>query len=169
MKAKLETLCRLNGIACRIGGSTLLRHHGLVETANDLDVFVEPDQFERLDNVLRRAGEKLDSTPHPDYMTTYFGEYVFEGVDIDVMASFRMKCTDGIYTHPFMEPQDGWMRLEEWVVLYTVMGRAEKVDLLHDYFQTVPLDETVIQTCLKRAPASIVESVTTRFRDLMKR
>ncbi len=169
MMAKLEALCRLNGIACRIGGSTLLQQYGLVETANDLDVFVEPDQFERLDNVLSRVGEKLDTKPDPDYMTTYFGEYVFEGVEIDVMASFRMKCTDGIYTHPFIEPRAGWMRLEEWVVLYSVMGRKEKVDLLHDYFQTAELDETVLQTCLKRAPASVVESVMTRFRDLMKR
>lgn len=169
MMAKLEALCRLNGIACRIGGSTLLQQYGLVETANDLDVFVEPDQFERLDNVLSRVGEKLDTKPDPDYMTTYFGEYVFEGVEIDVMASFRMKCTDGIYTHPFIEPRAGWMRLEEWVVLYSVMGRKEKVDLLHDYFQTAVLDETVLQTCLKRAPASVVESVMTRFRDLMKR
>lgn len=169
MKKQIETLCRLNGIACRFGGSTLLKHHGLIETTNDLDVFVEPDQFERLDQVLSRIGEKVETAPHDDYMTTYFGEYTLEGRDIDVMASFRMRCMDGIYTHPYIEPDGNWMHLEEWVVLYAVMGRGEKVDTLHEYFMTHPFNNSIVQTCLKRAPASIIEAVTEQFNDCMKR
>lgn len=166
---QLETLCRLNGIACRFGGSTLLKHHGIVQETNDLDVFVEPDQFEKLDKVLSRVGEKKDTEPHPLYMTTYFGEYTFDGTDMDVMASFRMKCTDGIYTHPYIEPNGPWMHLEEWIVLYTVIGRAEKVEMLAAYFQTHELDEAIVHACLKRAPYSVVEAVTEKFGSLMKR
>ncbi|TCI20325.1 hypothetical protein [Exiguobacterium sp. SL-9] len=169
MDKQVETICRLNGIACRFGGSTLLKQHGLIETANDLDVFVEPDQFERLDQVLSRAGRKVESAPHLDYVTTYFGEYEFEGGDIDVMASFRMKCTDGIYTHPYIEPTGSWMHLEEWIVLYTVMNRIDKLERLSQYFETHPMNETIVQTCLKRAPASVIESVTERFGARMKR
>ncbi len=169
MKEKLETLCRLNGIECRIGGSTLLKHHGLIDVANDFDIFVEPDQFERLDNVLSRVGEKRDSKPHADYLTTYFGEYEVEGVEIDVMASFRMKCTDGIYTHPYVEPVNGWMHLEEWAVLYTVMERPDKVDRIKAYFHDYAFDKAIVRTCLLRAPDSIVEQVMTRFQDEMKR
>ncbi|EPE62422.1 hypothetical protein L479_01173 [Exiguobacterium sp. S17] len=58
MEKQVETLCRLNGVACRFGGSSLLKHHGLVETARDLDLFVEPDQFETIDRVFSRAGKK---------------------------------------------------------------------------------------------------------------
>ncbi|MFC4683492.1 hypothetical protein [Exiguobacterium sp. s149] len=169
MEKQVETLCRLNGIACRFGGSTLLKHHGLIEATNDMDVFVEPDQFERLDQVLSRVGEKVETQPHADYMTTYFSEYVFEGGDIDVMASFRMKCTDGIYTHPYIEPIGSWMRLEEWVVLYTVIGREDKLNRLADYFETHELNEGIVQACLKRAPASVIEAVTERFGTHMKR
>ena len=169
MKEKLETLCRLNGIECRIGGSTLLKHHGLMETANDLDVFVEPDQFERLDNVLSRVGEKHDTKPHTDYLTTYFGEYEVEGVEVDVMASFRMKCTDGIYTHPYIEPVDGWMHLEEWAVLYTVMQRREKVEHIKAYLLNHSFNEEIVRTCLLRAPDSVIEQVITQFQDVMKR
>lgn len=169
MEKQVETLCRLNGIACRFGGSTLLKHHGLIETTNDLDVFVEPDQFERLDQVLSRVGVKVETKPHADYMTTYFSEYVFEGGDIDVTASFRMKCTDGIYTHPYIEPVGSWMRLEEWVVLYTVIGREDRLNRLADYFETHQLNEGIVQACLKRAPASVIEAVTERFGTYMKR
>lgn len=169
MLKQIETLSRLNGIVCRFGGSTLLKHHGLIEMTNDLDVFVEPDQFERLDQVLSRVGEKVETPPHADYMTTHFGEYVLDGNDIDVMASFRMRCTDGIYTHPYIEPDGNWMRLEEWIVLYTVMGRTDKLERLEHYFSKHPFDETIVQTCLKRAPVSVVEAVTERFRAYMKR
>ncbi len=169
MEKQVETLCRLNGVACRFGGSSLLKHHGIVETARDLDLFVEPDQFETIDRVLSRAGKKEESGPHDEYMTTYFGEYTFEGQDIDVMASFRMRCTDGIYTHPYIEPDESWMHLEEWVVLYSVMGREEKVDKLHEYFMTHPFNNSIVQTCLKRAPASVVEAVTEQFKEYMKR
>ncbi|EPE62448.1 hypothetical protein L479_01174 [Exiguobacterium sp. S17] len=102
-------------------------------------------------------------------MTTYFGEYTFEGYDIDVMASFRMRCTDGIYTHPYIEPDGSWMHLEEWVVLYSVMGRGEKVDKLHEYFMTHPFNNSIVQSCLKRAPASVIEAVTEQFKEYMKR
>lgn len=169
MEKQIETLCRLNGIECRFGGSTLLKHHGLIEAANDLDIFVETDQFERMDQILSRAGRKVESTPHGEYMTTYFSEYTFQGNDIDVMASFRMKCTDGIYKHPYIEPIGNWMRLEEWVVLYTVMNRTDKLENLARHFETETLDETILQMCLKRAPASVIEAVTERFGTYMKR
>lgn len=169
MEQKLETLCRLNGIECRIGGSTLLHHHGLSDHADDLDVFVEPDQFETIDAVLSRVGKKQESPPHPEYMTTYFGEYTFEGRDIDVMASFRIKCMDGIYTHPYIEPDGKWMHLEEWAVLYTVMGRTNRVKKIRRYFDTHIFNEEIIRTCLKRAPASIIEAVTEQFKGCMKR
>lgn len=169
MLKQLETICRLNGIAYRIGGSQLLKHHGIVEVTNDIDVFVEPDQFEKMDRVLSRIGEKKPSDPHDAYVTTYFGEYVFEGTDVDVMSSFRMKCTDGIYTHPFIEPDGQWMHLEEWVVLYTVIGREDKLASLVHYFKTHNINEGIVQDCLKRAPQSVREGVTERFGEVMKR
>lgn len=166
---QVMTLCRLNGIECRIGGSTLLQHHGLVDEANDLDCFVEPDQFEKLDRVLARVGDKRDVTADPSYVTTYFAEYVVEGQDVDVMAGFRMKCTDGVYTHPYILPDGNWMHLEEWIVLYTVIGRSEKVEALVRHFTEHPLNRSIVETCLKRAPVSVVEQVMARFGDLMKR
>ena len=169
MLKQLETICRLNGIDYRIGGSQLLKHHGIVDVTNDIDLFVEPDQFERLDEVLSRAGEKRSSEPHEAYLTTYFGEYVFEGDDVDVMSSFRMKCTDGIYTHPYIEGEGNWMHLEEWVVIYTVIGREDKLTRLVQYFETHPIKAGIIHTCLKRAPHSVIEAVTERFGEVMKR
>ncbi|WDH75843.1 hypothetical protein PTI97_13620 [Exiguobacterium marinum] len=169
MLKQLETICRLNGIEYRIGGSQLLKHHGIVEVTNDIDVFVEPDQFEKIDCILSRAGEKKASDPHEAYVTTYFGEYVFERTDVDVMSSFRMKCTDGIYTHPFIEPDGQWMHLEEWVVLYTVIGREDKLASLVSYFKTNSINEGIVKDCLKRAPQSVIEEVTERFGGLMKR
>ncbi|WP_214780853.1 hypothetical protein [Exiguobacterium sp. s22] len=169
MLKQLETICRLNGIEYRIGGSELLKHHHIVEVTNDIDVFVEPDQFEKIDRVLSRAGEKQSSEPHEAYLTTYFGEYAFEGTDVDVMSSFRMKCTDGIYTHPFIEPAGQWMHLEEWIVLYTVIDREEKLDSLIHYFKHHSINEGIVHECLKRAPQSVIEGVTERFGELMKR
>ncbi|WP_215145686.1 hypothetical protein [Exiguobacterium qingdaonense] len=169
MLKQVETICRLNGIDYRFGGSQLLKHHGIVDTANDIDLFVEPDQFEKVDRMLSRAGEKQVSAPHETYLTTYFGEYVFEGTDVDVMSSFRMKCTDGIYTHPYIEPDAHWMHLEEWVVLYTVIGREDKLRSLAQYFETHSINEGIVHACLKRAPHSVIEGVTERFGEVMKR
>ncbi|WP_214829866.1 hypothetical protein [Exiguobacterium algae] len=169
MLKQLETICRLNGIAYRIGGSQLLKRYGIVDVTNDVDLFVEPDQFERIDQILSRAGEKRSSEPHEAYLTTYFGEYVFEGTDVDVMSSFRMKCTDGIYTHPYIEAEGNWMHLEEWIVLYTVIGRDDKLTRLARYFETHSMDEGIVHACLKRAPHSVIEGVTERFGSMMKR
>ena len=168
MVKQLETLCRLNGIECRFGGLALLERYGIVDIGNEADLFVDPYQFGKLDQVLSRAGKKQESEPRPEYMTTHFGEYTFEEKDIVVMSSFRMKCTDGIYTHPYIEPDGEWMHLEEWVVLYTVMDRRDQLERLTHYFETHHLNEVIVQTCLKRAPNSVIEHVTERFGERMK-
>jgi hypothetical protein len=50
--------------------------------------------------------------------------------------------------------------LEDWLVLYTLMGRTNKVALIKKYFETsFKLDEKLLEKALKSAPKKIKQDI----------
>lgn len=146
----IETVCRvaekLNAarVCWGVGGSFMLKQHGLVEHPNDLDLMLSVEDTEQADRVLCTMGKKLESVRKPCYSTRFFYEYQVDGVEIDLMAGFGVFHAEGHYEYAFDQAsiverkiiqgvEVPLTALEEWYVLYQVMpNREAKVKVIED-------------------------------------
>jgi hypothetical protein len=148
----IETLCRvaekLNTarVCWGVGGSFMLKQHGLVEKPNDLDLMLAVEDAEQADQLLCALGKKLESARKPCYSTRFFYEYQVDGVEIDLMAGFGIFHAAGHYEYLFDQTsiverkvisgvEIPFTSLEDWYVLYQVMpNREPKVKLIEEYW-----------------------------------
>lgn len=81
--------------------SILLNQCGLIDKANDIDIFVDIKDIDKVDEVLRSIGDKKPGKKSDTYLTKYFYEYVINGSDVDVMAGFRINHSSGVFEYIF--------------------------------------------------------------------
>lgn len=79
-----------SNIVWGVGASILLNQFGLIEKPNDIDIFVDIKDIERVDEILKSIGEKKKWEKSSTYSTKYFYEYTVDGIDVDVMAGFAV-------------------------------------------------------------------------------
>lgn len=127
-----------------VGGSLLLAELGLLQQARDLDLVCDAEDFA----AIRRALCALNSprlrplvvSLHPLYQSEFFSRFVApDGTEIDLMANIRVRQSAGLIHWQFEPSQlhyrDGiaWMSAEQWLVLYQLFQRPERVTLLQQY------------------------------------
>ncbi|HBN96467.1 MAG TPA: hypothetical protein DDZ66_09205 [Firmicutes bacterium] len=123
----------------------LLYYKGLVARANDIDIVIALEHVERAETVLEMLGVKQPPNLNRDYATRYFAEFVIEGIDVDVMAGFRIVAggttTEYVPDQKTFETfvlQDTTIHLcplEDWYVLYLLMPHREgRVATIKEYF-----------------------------------
>ena len=148
MDKVLEKLARSFGgenISWGLGASFLLLEYGLVEKAQDIDIIVSSEDIERAILVLDSMAKRIEIPLKEEYSTGKFLVYELDGVSIDVMTSFRIKHSEGVYEFIFDElsivghvESNGetipLTSLEDWLVAYDLMpGRESKVELIKKY------------------------------------
>lgn len=156
----------------------MLKQHGLVEQVGDFDVLVTLEDAARSHELLLALGTGgPGETKHP-YWTKHFYTYVIEGVEIDVMAGFAIDHEAGIYHFPFAADhvvarvqvggeQVPLTALEDWYVLYDLMGRTAKAELLESHLRTQGLQhpqllEKALQQSLPPALQQRVQEVLSK-------
>ncbi|GAU79145.1 GNAT family N-acetyltransferase [Fusibacter sp. 3D3] len=145
-----------------VGASIVLDYYGLLEESpHDIDLIIQIDDIEKVDALLKGLGEKQSWEKSDQYSTPYFYEYKIEGIKVDVMALLTINTIDGKFTYHFNEAciKSIWKEdhivipltpLEDWFVLYALMGnREEKVKLIETYFKDKKIEETTIMEELK--------------------
>jgi hypothetical protein len=164
-------------IAWGVGGSILLSQVGLVANPNDIDLLVDIKDVEKLDQVLKTIGEKKPPKKTGSYSTRYFNQYFIKGVNVDVMAGFRINHTSGVYEYTFdqhsiseikeiNEVSIPFTSLEDWYVIYQLIpGRDEKVRLIENYLLKKGIEKPLL---LNRALAgSLPVEVRTRIKSML--
>jgi hypothetical protein len=143
-----------------VGASILLNQFGLIDKPNDIDIFVDIDDIERADEVLKSIGHKKKWEKTGLYETKYFFEYVIEDIDIDVMAGFAVKHSSGIFEYIFdnnsisefkiiNDVSIPFTSLEDWYVIYQLIPHREaKVKMIEKYLLSNGIKKTIV---LKRA------------------
>ncbi|CEP40522.1 hypothetical protein [Paraclostridium sordellii] len=112
-----------------VGASILLNQFGMVDTPNDIDIFIDIKDIHKADKILKKIGKKREYEETSTYSTKYFYEYVINGIDIDVMAGFAINHDNGV-SIPFTS-------LEDWYVIYQLIPNREvKVDMIEKYLLT---------------------------------
>jgi hypothetical protein len=125
---------QLAGLDWAIGGSTLLHHLGVEPEPFDLDIVVSTAHFEAAQNKLIALFGDGVQPQHANYQSAHFSRFsVTDGTQVDIMAGIAVLQGSERVTWAF-EPtttviEDGlpWMRAQDWLVLYTLFDRPERV------------------------------------------
>ncbi|MFC4560162.1 hypothetical protein ACFO3D_18555 [Virgibacillus kekensis] len=149
----LETLSfigeRLNNkrITWSVGGSLLLKFHGLVDTPNDIDILVDEDHINSAKDTLSQIGKPEEAIHKEPFRTRFFSTYKIGSFNVDVMGGFAVKHDAGVYRLPFRKSSivayeniNGvnipLSSLEDWYILYWLIpGKQEKAALLENHFK----------------------------------
>lgn len=159
-----------NKITWAVGASLMLNHYGLVDSPGDIDILVTTTDIDKALEILKGMGHLHDYEKNASYATTYFYELTINGVDIDLMSDMKIVHSQGTYTYDFN--QDAIVNqmiinqvsipltsLEDWYVLYQLIGRQAKVQMIEDYLKSNGVEhphrlKAVLSDAL---PTSIIE------------
>lgn len=143
--SKLARALNRENVLWALGGSMLLYCSGIPTEVHDLDIFIAERDVPAAERAMLRLGKKKPEKPNTGFCSRYFGEFVTDGVEVDVIAGFAVVTPEGVQTFPLMETEIS-SRMEiggeeiplhslcAWRMYYALMGRTEKVCLLDDFF-----------------------------------
>ncbi|QRN85958.1 hypothetical protein JR334_01620 [Clostridia bacterium] len=147
MLAEIAERLHSGNIEFGIGSSMLLYLNGLVDEARDIDLFINEESTDKVRALLRHLGEIRLKPGKKLYTSRSFFTLITEKVDVDVIAAFGVRgdgyigsisiTKESIERDLVIHGQTiPLMYLEDWLELYKLMGRKEKVDILNRYFKT---------------------------------
>lgn len=131
-----------------VGGSILLNQFGLVDNPNDIDLFVDLNDIDRVDSILKDIGIRKLNEKSKTYSTKFFYEYIVNEVDVDVMAGFSINHDKGVFEYVFDNHSITKVvningidipltSLEDWYVIYQLIPNRElKVKIIEEYLLT---------------------------------
>ena len=164
------------GVVWALGASALLYVKGVVETFHDVDLLIQPEHMPAAHKAFVQLGAKAKpaSPPSLTYATTFFEEFVLDGVDFDLLGGFTIRRKDAMYRYPFEADRVAEVMnyqgesipltpLADWVVLYLLMPRRSSTAVLlarHLKNEPQPEDRAWLSLWLcHRLPGDVREKV----------
>jgi hypothetical protein len=149
LQTKLNLLSQIakelnnRNVTWAIGASMLLYFKGITSEFHDIDIMVSEEDFGIVKEVLLSFGKMQPPNPNNKYRTRYFGEFIIDGVDIDVIAGFIVIDQEKEHYFPLKQERINdftevngtripLQALEEWRHYYQLMGRTEKVKMIDE-------------------------------------
>ncbi|WP_337842984.1 hypothetical protein [Rheinheimera sp.] len=141
MSEQLDTLAqqvalRLGPADWGIGGSYLLYCHGLVQRAQDLDLVCSPHFYPHARKLLLELGQELAVVAHPEYCSQHFCRIQTASGVIELMAGIQVLRQQHLHQFVFdplsLQFRHGLplMQLQDWLQLYQLFDRPQRVALL---------------------------------------
>jgi hypothetical protein len=147
-KTILNLLSQLNRarITYAIGGSTMLKIRLFELEPHDIDIFVSIDDYSHTIEILKSHAKQIPTKSKECFTTKHFSTFKCDDIVIDIMAGFAYEHQEGTYSAIFDQSSISvWMNiddtevplmsLEEWFVLYSIMCRKDKVDIIENYWK----------------------------------
>lgn len=132
----------LRGTSWGIGGSALLYELGLGIQPNDLDIVVTEVDFAEVVSRLRCKIGEFHRPANHRYVSMHFARFrAPSGVELDAMAGIMVARPSGPVRWRFdpssVEIRAGlpWMRASQWLELYELFDRPERVRLLRAHLK----------------------------------
>jgi hypothetical protein len=124
-----------------LGGSMMLKLRSFEINPHDIDLFVSIDDYHKVIDIFSNHAIQVDTHSQHPFKTKHFTSFRCEDTTFDIMAGFAYEHLEGIYVALFdklsisdyvqIDKTDiPLMSLEEWFILYSVMNRRDKVELI---------------------------------------
>jgi hypothetical protein len=145
---QIRDLFELHHIKYFVGGSMMLFLRGVEVDVHDIDIMVDQMDYIRASHLLGSIAKPVEKEPNSIYQTTYFQMYQMGDISIDIMAEFKVTINDdALFHYPslmlvgerMVHPKVGnimLMLLEDWLVIYQLIHRPQKVRDICLYFET---------------------------------
>jgi DNA-3-methyladenine glycosylase I len=144
--ARIGRALEAAGILWAVGGSAMLYRHGIVDDFHDLDLVVGAQDAQKADAVLSALGTVQEKAPSDTFASDFYRSYEIEGVEVDAMAGMVIISDGRPCRYLFDEdsitgrwPVNGvhipLAALEDWYILYLLMGRAEKAERIRGHLE----------------------------------
>ena len=177
--SKISKLFNDNNVVWALGASLVLKHYGLTSTANDIDILVSKETLDHAVTCLDKLG-KGDQIPMDDfYKTDIIYNYLIDGVEVDLICGFKV-LKENLFVYDFdkhnitsVDSTSGedvyYTSLEEWLLLYDVLGRESKVELIKSYIETNGLNnKKLLDELLRINEKSISSELLLWLKDIVK-
>ena len=147
------------GITWGVGGSLLLYINGLSDQFEDIDLVVQEGDALACQRLLIKHGPMQPKNPDERFRTRGFFEFKIDEVDIDLMCVLSIYAQEVETVLPFDETDiERWepfgieklplMHLEDWYLIYALIEREPKLELIEKHFRDHGVDQARLQTVL---------------------
>ncbi len=160
-----------------LGGSLMLHYYKLIDHARDIDILVAVKDIEQALIAIETIATPLVVVQKQEYLTDCFKSFNTDGVDIDIMAGFKIKHSRGVYQFPFNNTtvcqtiviDDVVIPLssiEDWYIAYLLMpNREAKVNLIERHFNKHGIAQPqILKDALRQA---LPENIRNRINKLL--
>lgn len=138
---KLSKILNDANIIWGIGGSTLLEYYGLYSHPNDLDIWIHPNDINKVKNLFENYKEIESNIYLPE---KYHLKIHFYDIDVDFVACFMIKPNQHEFTFHISPDNLQYIKkddmnipitfLEDWYIIYKLLKREDKAKIIEDYF-----------------------------------
>jgi hypothetical protein len=131
-----------------VGGSMMLKHHGLAKQPNDIDILTDLNSFAQAAATLKSIGEEKPPTDTRTFATLYYHKFTVNGIAIDLLSGLAINHQYGQF-HSIFDSMSvsGAMKvngmeiplasLEDWYVIYQLIpGRQAKAELIRSHLMS---------------------------------
>lgn len=174
---EIAQLFNQNGLRWAVGASLVLKRHKLVPEAHDIDLLIDESHIASAVKLLDQRGMRLPipESVMSDSVSKYFYKYQYKGVDLDLMAGFTIRHSEGVYWFTFDNESVGscdtvngiqifYTTLEDWMIAYSLMdGREKKAELVYGYLisEGVRFPNLVNRAMQQNLPRGLVDRLNT--------
>ena len=142
-----------------VGGSLLLYINGLSDQFEDIDLVVQEGDALACQRLLIKHGPMMPKNPNERYRTRGFFEFTIDEAEIDLMCVLSIMSHDQETVVPFDDSMiERWepfgieklplMHLEDWYLIYALIERTAKLELLEDHFKAKGINKTRLKQLL---------------------
>lgn len=153
-----------------LGASGLLLAHGLTERVGDWDLLVPADARGEVADRLAPWLESIIVDRDPPWRSAFIGRLAVDGVPIEVIGGMALRHEEGVYRVEVGLPTDWWevegrriplAPLEEWYILYLLMGREAKAARIESLLPVRAGARTTLEALLasKQIPGAIRQRI----------
>ena len=136
---KISILFNKNNVVWALGGSLVLEHYGIPTKVNDIDILVSKETMHTALECLNMFGQGVKIPKDGFYKSDFLYKYNVDGTSVDLICGFKV-LKDYMFIYDFNEDnitsisgEIHYTSVEEWLIIYDVLGRESKVELIKDY------------------------------------
>ncbi|WP_026886089.1 hypothetical protein [Clostridium beijerinckii] len=131
-----------------VGGSVLLSHFGITDKPDDIYIFIDINDIEKVDKILNDISNETLTKESKLYSPKYFHRSIIGGFEVNIISGLKINHSNGTFKYIFHsdsipeltkinEIDIPLMSLEDWYVIYQLSpNKKEKAKLIEVYLLT---------------------------------